>query len=127
MIPALIAAKSFIGIWWKAALGFILAAPLFFMLGQCDGKKIGRQQMRTAIAEANTRFLDQKARADALAADRRLDDTITVNRHEQELRNAIASTPDSAPDAARIALGCARLRANGTSEAAIPTVCRPRR
>lgn len=119
----MIAILAFARTWWKLALGFILGAPLFFMLGQCDGKKIGRQQMQTAIAQANTKFLEQKARADELAAAQRLTDTIAVNRQEEALRDAISDTPDSAPDPVRIALGCARLRANGVDTASIPA-CR---
>lgn len=120
LLPALGFAKS----WWKLGLGVILGALLCFPLAQCRGEKIGQQKAALALERANRQFLEQKARADELAADQRLTDTIAVNRQEQELRDAIASTPDSAPDAVRIRLGCARLRAAGSSAADLPAVCR---
>jgi hypothetical protein len=111
--------------YWKIALAVVAAVSLSFTLGQCSGKKAGRQEMRTAVAEANTKALEQARRADTLAATQRITDTVAVSTREKELRDAIASTPDSQPDAARIALGCARLRgANGGSSANLPAVCR---
>lgn len=106
--------------WWKLAVGIILGALLIFPLAQCSGKRIGRQEMQSAIDRANVQALREKARADELAAQQRLTDTIAVSRQEEDLRDAIASTPDSAPDATRIALGCQRLRAAGTDTSRIP-------
>ena len=82
-----------------------------------------RARGELALAKANQRFLQQKARADELAASQRLTDTIAVNRQEQELRDAIADTPDSAPDATRIRLGCERLRRAGRDTSRI-AACR---
>lgn len=76
-----------------------------------------------ALAEANQRFLEQKARADELAANQRLTDTIAVNRQEEELLDAIADTPDEAPDAVRVRLGCARLQREGRDTSGYPA-CR---
>src|SRR5688572_25511329 len=109
--------------WWKLAAGMILGAALCFPLAQCDGKRIGRQQMQLALEQANTKALKQTAIANERAAEQRLTDTVAVSTREEALLDAIQSTPDSAPDAARIALGCARLRASGQSTAAIPA-CR---
>lgn len=113
---------------WKAIVLALLLAPAVYLLGQCSGVKTGRQQMQHAIDVANTKALEQQQRAATRAANQRLTDTIAVNHQEQELRNAIASTPDSAPDATRIALGCERLRrANSGHPTNLPAVCRPGR
>lgn len=121
MIPFLLAN-------WKAIVLALLLAPAAFLLGQCSGIKTGRGQMQHAVDVANVAALQQKNRADTLASAQRLTDTIAVNHQEQELRNAIQSTPDSAPDATRIALGCERLRrANSGHPAAIPAICGPGR
>lgn len=113
---------------WKALALALLSAPAIYLLGQCSGIKTGRAQMQHAVDVANTKVLQQQQRADTLAANQRLTDTIAVNHQEQELRNAIASTSDTTPDAVRIALGCERLRrANGSHQAALPAVCRPGR
>ena len=121
-IPA--TALAFATRWWKLALGIVLGAVLCFPLAQCRGERIGKQKMQLAIEQANTRFLTQKARADELASQQRITDTIAVNEQEEELRDAIADTPDTAPDAVRVQLGCARLRAADRGEADLPAVCR---
>ena len=111
---ALIAALLF-GLWWLRHDAYK------------DGERASDARWHQAIAKANHDFLEQKARADRLAADQRITDTIAVSRREGELRNAIASTPDSAPDAVRISLGCARLRQSGaysSNPAALPAACR---
>lgn len=111
---------AFVTTWWKVGLAVFTALILSYNVGSCQGRRDGRQQMQSAIDRANTRALQEKARADELAANQRITDTIAVNRQEEALRNAIASTPDSQPDAVRIALGCQRLRAAGTDTARIP-------
>jgi hypothetical protein len=121
----MIAIGAFFRTWWKAGLGIIIGALLIFPLAQCKGEKIGQQRAALALERANRQFLEQKARADALAADRRLTDTIAVSNMEKGLRDAIATTPDTAPDAVRIRLGCERLRrAPGTNPASLPAICR---
>lgn len=84
-----------------------------------------RARAELALEQANRRFLEQKARADQLAADRRLADTVAVNRQEKELLDAIEDTPDSAPDATRVALGCERLRRAGRDTSRIAACRRP--
>lgn len=109
--------------WWKLGVGVILGALLCFPLAQCRGEKIGKQKMELAIEKANTKALQEKARADDLASKQRLTDTIAVNRQEKELRDVVATIPDETPDRVRIALGCERLRRSGQSTAGIPA-CR---
>lgn len=111
--------------WWKLAAGAALGAFLCFPLATCHGEHIGAQRAALALAQANAKALQQQQRADALAANQRITDTLTVNHQEQELRNVIVSTPDSLPDATRIALGCERLRrAYSSHPTSIPAQCR---
>ena len=125
-MTALLPIIAFAKTWWKAIVGVIVVAPLIFFLGQCRGEKIGRLGMEAAIARANAETLKQTNRANEAAAKQRLTDMIAVNRQEQELINAIAATPDSAPDAVRIRLGCERLRrADGARSAPLPAACGP--
>lgn len=85
----------------------------------------GVEHMQAEIAKANERYLAEKARADEAAAAQRITDTIAVSRREGELRDAIAATPDTAPDAVRIQLGCERLRRSaGGNSTSLPSVCR---
>lgn len=109
---------------WRAIVLLLAGSVLLVAAAYIKGRSDGRAVVQLQLERANARYLEQRNRADALSADRRLTDAIAVNRQEQELRDAIASTPDSAPDAVRIALGCARLRANGRDTASLPTVCR---
>lgn len=115
---------TFIQTWWKFGLAALAAVLLSYNVGSCVGYGNGKRVMETALAKANAKALEEKGRADALAANQRITDTIAVNRQEEALRDAIASTPDTAPDAVRIRLGCERLRRSGTSPSALPAVCR---
>lgn len=103
-----------------AALVAGAAAPLAY----CEGKDTAQAQYEAALHKANNRFLQQKARADELAADQRLADHVAVNAQEKELLDAIHSVPDEAPDAVRVRLGCQRLRASGAREDDLPAACR---
>ncbi len=56
----------------------------------------------------------RKAReADANAALQRKVDEARISEQEKDMHDAVAKTPDTMPDAARVALGCARLRNAG--------------
>jgi hypothetical protein len=118
---------SKLGKYAAVALGvLILVAVIWWQIDRYGDSRYqqGIDEMRAAIEEANRRFEQQKARADGLAAERRLQDTMSINRQEEELRDAIASTPDTVPDAVRQRLACERLRrVNSESAARIPA-CR---
>jgi hypothetical protein len=116
----------FISNWWKLAAGLILGALICYPFALNSGKDAGRKEIQLQVETANRLYLEQKARADEIAAQQRITDQIAVNRQEEALRNAIRDTPDSAPDAVRIRLGCERLlRAAGGNSSALPAVCRP--
>lgn len=100
-----------------AIIGVVLALA---GLSYCQGRSDGAANWQLKLEKANRDFLEQKARADALAADQRLTDTIAVSDLEKGLRDAIADTPDTAPDATRIRLGCERLRRAGQDTSRIP-------
>lgn len=106
--------------WWKAAVGFLVAAPLFFILGQCEGRNTQRRIDDAARAEANVQAQKTNLVASEQAAAERVQDAATVTVKEEALIDAIQETPDTAPDAARVALGCARLREQGENIALIP-------
>jgi hypothetical protein len=83
--------------WWKALVGFLVAAPLFFLLGQCDGRRSQQKVDAAARAEANVQAMKVNAGATEKAAEE------------------------------RVALGCKRLLAQGTDPAHLPAACGPRR
>lgn len=122
-MPPLAAIKAFLGKRGKLILIALAAALLCFTLGYCKGQSSATDKYRTALAEANTAALEtDKAASDAAAA-ARVDDALAVDTMQEELSDAIKDTPDTAPDAVRVELGCQRLRAQGTDTAAIPA-CR---
>lgn len=117
-------AFAFIAGRWQAILIGLAALVLSYEVGHWRGYEAGKAVMQQAIDRANTAALQAQHHADELAATQRITDTIAVSHQEEALRNAIASTPDSAPDATRIALGCRRLLAAGTAPASLPAACR---
>ena len=106
--------------WVRVVVVALMVAAVTWPLAYCDGKRAGKAQMQLAIEQANTRYLTQKARADALAADQRLTDQRTVTNLERELSDAVANIPDEVPTARRLARACAQLRSQGVDTAALP-------
>ena len=111
--------------WLRILVVALLVAGITYPLAKCNGEKAERVRQQALLEKANRQYLEQKARADTLAANQRLTDLIAVQQRERDLRDAIASTPDSAPDAVRIRLGCERLRAAGRDTSGIPACSRP--
>jgi hypothetical protein len=114
---------------WLAAipqiiLVLVVTLPLTFLLGQCDGRRSEAARQDAARAAANVATIQKDGNAKETAANERLTDTVLVDQQHKELIDAIQQAPDSAPDASRVAFGCARLRAAGRSEASLPGVCR---
>ena len=106
--------------WWKLAAGLILGFILCWPVASCSGRADGRAQMRQAIDRANVAAEQARARADALAANQRLTDTIAVSNHERQMIDAVRQGPDSAPDDAARRLGCERLRAANPTAPPVP-------
>ena len=108
----------------QAIIAGLAVAGLCLPLGYCAGTRGAEARCDAARALANLKAGEIDARAKDAAAAARVTDALAVERHEQELIDAISALPDDRPDAVRVALGCQRLRAQGTPEAQLPPVCR---
>lgn len=111
---------GFVKTWWKFGLAVIAVAGLCLTLGYCKGERDGKASMRLALERANVEALQQKARADDLAAAQRLRDQRATDDLERNLADAVANIPDEVPTARRLARACAQLRAQGVDTAALP-------
>lgn len=109
----------------QAIIAGLAVAGLCLPLGYCAGTRGAQARCDAARALASVKAGEIDARAKDAAAAARVTDALTVERHEQELIDAISAVPDDRPDAVRVALGCQRLRAQGTAEVQLPAVCRP--
>lgn len=107
---------------WRAILLCLAGSVLLIAAAYIKGRSDGRAAVQLQLERANTAYLREKGRADDLAAERRLTDTIAVNQRERELIDAVRQAPDGTPDAASIALGCERLRRQNPG-AALPPAC----
>jgi len=101
----------------------VVVAALTFPLGYCEGQRSANAKNDAARAVANTETMKVDGAAKEIAAnERRIDDAL-VNENTERLLDAVQQAPNSVPDAARVQLGCERLRAQGTPDATIPAVC----
>jgi hypothetical protein len=125
ILTALKSAQAWLAALPQIAVVLFVTLPLTFLLGQCDGKHSANAKNQAARAIANVAAVQKDGNAKEVAATERLADTVMVDAQHKELLDAIQQAPDSAPDASRVAFGCARLRAAGRSEATLPGVCRP--
>ncbi|WP_294392018.1 hypothetical protein [uncultured Sphingomonas sp.] len=126
MIPglALTAAAGIARDWWKAGVGALLAAPLFFLLGQCSGRSTGEAMESGRQAQASVAAMQIDAGAKDTATIERTADHATIQTQQKEQADAIRTAPAGAPDAARVALNCQRLRQAGRDPASLPATCR---
>lgn len=109
----------------KAAIITGLACiALCLPLGYCRGYEAARNKAEAEAALANVTALQRARTADEAAATERVTDALSNAKHESELTDAIADTPDTDPDPIRVLLGCQRLRASGRAEADLPAPCR---
>ncbi len=97
-----------------------VVAALCLPTGYCKGYEAARDKAEAERATANVTAITTARTADEAAAVQRVDDVLDIAKQEEELTDAVQSTPDEAPDAVRVALGCARLREAGTSTIHIP-------
>lgn len=110
----------------KAALiSGVSVAAICLPLAYCTGSRSATARCDAARAIANTKAEENDAHAKDNAAVDRVQDALAIQKHEEELTDAISSVPDDKPDRVRVALGCQRLRSQGTVEADLPAVCRP--
>lgn len=118
IIPAVAGARS-------AILTGVAAVALCLPLGYCKGYKAAKSKAAAELALANVAVLQKTKTADDAAAVERVNDALASAQTEQRMTDAISDTPDTAPDAVRVQLGCQRLREQGGAEADLPAVCRP--
>ncbi len=119
------------GIWASivAAKTAIIVGIIAFSIGAIGGYLKGydaaSNSAKAERALANVAVLDKALETGEIAAAEQMIDAQDVALQEKELTDAIADTPDTAPDAVRVQLGCQRLRSAGTREADLPAQCRP--
>lgn len=118
----MITALSFIGAHKRLVgiIGFALIAValLAYVYTKGVGQERDRQEAAKAVAIAEALKID--GRAKEAAAGERLADAEEVATLKEELTHAVASLPDELPSARRVALGCARLRAQGADLRSVP-------
>lgn len=102
-----------------------LVAVVCLPLGYCKGMQHANQRRDAELALANKVAQDRAITVADQAANERVADAIAEAREERKLTDAIADTPDTAPDAVRVQLGCQRLRSQGTADADLPAGCGP--
>lgn len=111
------AAKSAIA---TGAICIALCLPL----GYCKGYEAATSKATAERALANVDAQKRAVSVADIAATERVVDALAAAKEEGSLTDAIADTPDGAPDSVRVALGCQRLRQAGTADADLPAVCR---
>lgn len=109
----------------SAILTGLAVAGLCLPLGFCAGHRTASAKYEAARVLASAKAIEIDAHSKETASAERVQDVLAISKKEEELIDAIQSVPDTAPDRVRVALGCQRLRQAGTSEAALPVVCRP--
>lgn len=124
ILTALKSAQAWIAALPQIAVVLLVTLPFTFLLGQCDGKHSANAANKAARAVANVAIIQQDGNAKEIAAAERVTDKVLIDAKHEELIDAIQKAPDSAPDASRVAFGCARLRQAGRDEASLPLVCR---
>jgi len=108
--------------WQTLAVSALLILAAL-TLGYAKGSSAERAKADAERAAANVVAITTARNADEVAAVARVDAALTIAKQKEELTNAIASTPDTAPDALRVRLGCERLRQAGTPDADLPAIC----
>lgn len=84
-----------------------------------------RTKLDASAAAANTKAQATDLKARDLGADERVSDLKANTQLEKDLTHAVSSLPDARPSDRRVALGCQRLRNQGTRPSDLPPVCRP--
>lgn len=105
---ALIAAKSSI-------ITGLCVAALCLPLGYCQGLSAGKAKAKAAVAVATVEVMRVDGDAKEVAAIERRNDDAAIVAQKEELTDAVADLPDEMPSTRRVALACARLRAQGTA------------
>ncbi|MGL5735489.1 MAG: hypothetical protein ACRCYS_11535 [Beijerinckiaceae bacterium] len=112
--------------FWPVLVCGVALASVVWMKASRDAARADLKIVREELTEkkAELAFLKVDAAAKENAARDRVIETAAVAASEKVLIDAIQTVPDSAPDPVRVALGCQRLRSQGTPDANLPGVCR---
>lgn len=108
----------------REILGGILGAALALPLGYCAGGNAADQRHLAQSAKASVEALETAITANEQAAAERLNDALLIEQSRKDLTDAVKDLPDAVPSDRRVALACARLRAQGAAEADLPARCR---
>lgn len=103
-----------------AILGAALAVIALLAVVYLKGVNAERDRQEAAKAVAIVEAMKTDEKAKEKAAEVRLADAAEVAEMKEDLTNAVASLPDDVPSARRVALACARLRAQGADLSGIP-------
>jgi Tfp pilus assembly protein PilE len=100
-------------------------AGVLILVTYCSHQAVVRERDRAEAAnQAAARAAEGRRNAAAeRSADERLADTLSTQAREKELADAVAPLPDATPSDRRIALACARMRADGLDTSDVPA-CR---
>lgn len=112
-------------LWRTGAIALAIALALVMWRADTISGKLDDTREALRNAEATIAVLEVDADLKDSAAIERQADNSAVSQMEKDLIDAVAKTPDSAPSAKRVALGCERLRRSEKyAEADLPAVCR---
>lgn len=104
----------------KIGFGILVVVVLALVLVYCSGQHSGKSQIQHQIDKGNLKAEQINANAVSNSTeDRSITDTQLLEK-KKELIDEVNKTPDTMPSAQRIAVGCERLRRQGTNTAAIP-------
>lgn len=110
--------------WAVIAVCVLLILSLAWCAATAPVRERTKLDASAAAANAKAQATDLKARD--LGADERLSDLKANTQLEKDLTHAVSTLPDARPSDRRVALGCQRLRNQGTRPADLPPVCRPK-
>lgn len=110
----------FWGQWGRTILIALAVCAVALTVGYCKGESAGRAKADAERALANVEAQTRDATARDTASEDRVEDVKRDLDLKKDLLDAIKDTPDTAPDAVRVELGCERLRKQGANTAAIP-------
>lgn len=111
--------------WVVIAVGIAAIAAVCILLAYCTGRHDGKSGLQHQIDNANIKAQDTNLNAIANSTEDRSISDAQLLEKKKELIDAVNKTPDTLPSATRIAVGCERLRRQGTDTTTIP-VCNGR-
>jgi hypothetical protein len=110
-----------------AALGALLLAGMAVLAWNIWLAGHDKKVVRDDRAASNLKVIQQNSAAKEKASNERAADLRAVATREEDLRDAIHSVPDTAPDPVRVRLNCERLRRAGQDTDRIPGCVGPDR